>query len=970
VTSVAQRSFVGGELSPKLYARCDEVKYQDGLRTLRNFLIMKSGGAASRPGTNYIGEVMNSADTVRLFPFEISETINYVLEAGQQYFRVIYQDQYVTDLSETITNIQSVGGETIITVTSNVLMDEQVYLTGIGGMWQLNNRTFQTYDETGTSFKIKDLQGNDVNSSTFNAYTSGGQALEIYEIGTPYAYTDLPLVKYAQSVDVMEFAHNDYLAQQLSFISNTDWTMGNTIIGVQTASPSILEISGPSGSPANAYVVSAIDQTTYEESLPSASLTAPGVATGTSPNTIYFQGASTDILYNIYKINDSAGSNSYGFIGSSNPTAVGFVFTLSSAQSVTAGAVYSYGGNDYTAVQTVTSSTTIWMSGTVQPGTSGTLTKVSGTGPTTMAFTSNKPVISFIDIGADPDLTEPPQTARDPFETSIGGNPGCVAYIQQRLTYGNLVNFPERVEMSQTGKYLNFNVSIPSVQSDGVEFDMVGSQINPIKHILDIGGMIILTEKGEWAVNNQGQGAITPSNIYLQQQTAYGCTDLKPIVIGQTAIYVQARGNVVRDLAFMWQTQGYIGNDLTIFSSHLFENYTIVDWCYQQIPNSVIWAVRNDGILLGLTYIKEQQIWGWHRHDFQNEYQSGFVENAVSIPDPFINEDAVYVVIRRVINGVTKRYVEKLTTRTLTQIEDFVGVDSNISYNGWNTTPPEIGGATITLTTTTGGWTSEDLLDATASIDIFNEGMVGQGLQFQDPGTGEVYQFNITSYVSSTVVQGFPSGPNYPTDMQDTPLWQWATSISILQGLWHLEGQTVSVFGDGYVIASPNNDQYETQLTVTNGYITLPRPYGIIQCGLPYIYDIETLDIDSSSDAPIRLYTKRINQVAVNLNQSRGFFAGIGELATRDDPAIADNKNPVTFTGDPLCNLNEYKVRNFENYEEPVSLHDEVVKVNITTTNNQNGRVFIRGVDPIPTSILSIIPSGDIPLGGQGGGKK
>jgi hypothetical protein len=923
---------------------------------------MKSGGAANRPGTNYLGEVMNSADTVRLFPFEVSETVNYVLEAGQNYFRVIYQDQYVTDLSETITNIQSVGGETIVTVTSNVYIAEQVYLTGIGGMWQLNNRTFETYGETGTSFKIKDLSGNNINSSTFSAYTSGGKALEIYEIGTPYAYTDLPLVKFAQSIDVMEFAHSDYIAQQLNFVSNTDWTMAPTVIGVNTFYPSIFEIAGPSSTPQNSYVVSAINEVSYEESLPSVALTAPGTATGTNPNTIYFEGQLTNILYNVYKTMDAAGSNSYGFIGSTTGTPSGAFFNLTAIESVTAGAIYSTGGENYTVVNTTTASSTLWVSGTTIPPASGTLTKVSGTGPSSIGYTSFGPTYSFVDTGADPDQAQPPQTFRNPFITSIGGNPGCVAYVQQRLTYGNLVNFPERVEMSQTGKYLNFNVSIPSIASDGVEFDMVGSQINPIKHILDLGGMIILTEKGEWAVNSQSQGAITPSNIYLQQQTAYGCTDLKPIVIGQTALYVQARGNIVRDLAFMWQTQGYIGNDLTIFSSHLFENHTIVDWCYQQIPNSIVWAVREDGILLGLTYVKEQQIWGWHRHDFQNTYQAGFVENVVSIPDPFINEDSVYMVIRRVINGVTKRYVEKLDTRTQTEIQNFVGVDSNISYNGWNTTPADIGGPTITLTTTTGGWTSEDLLDATGSVPLFNAGMVGQGLQFQDPGTGEVYQFNITAYVSTTVVQGFPSGPNYPVDMQDVALWQWATSISILQGLWHLEGQTVSVFGDGYVIASPNNDEFETQLTVTNGYITLPRPYGIIQVGLPYISDLETLDIDSPSDSAIRLYSKRINQVAVNLNQSRGFFAGIGQLASANDPLI-DLSNE-----DPLCNLMEYKVRNEENYEQPVSLHDDVVKVNIMTTDNRNGRVFVRGVDPIPLAILSIIPSGDIPMGG--GSKK
>ena len=120
-------------------------------------------------------------------------------------------------------------------------------------------------------------------------------------------------------------------------------------------------------------------------------------------------------------------------------------------------------------------------------------------------------------------------------------------------------------------------------------------------------------------------------------------------MIGGNVLFVQARGSIVRDLSFQEAVRGYRGQDLTIFSSHLFDEYTLDDWAFQQIPHSVVWAVRSDGTLLGLTYVREHEMWAWHRHDFEG----GTVEKVCVVPEG--NEDILYVIVNRTINGRTTR---------------------------------------------------------------------------------------------------------------------------------------------------------------------------------------------------------------------------------------------------------------------------------------------------------------------------
>lgn len=189
-----------------------------------------------------------------------------------------------------------------------------------------------------------------------------------------------------------------------------------------------------------------------------------------------------------------------------------------------------------------------------------------------------------------------------------------------------------------------------------------------------------------------------------------------------------------------------------------------------------------------------------------------------------------------------------------------------------------------------------------------------------------------------------------PVTLQSLPRTTWSKAISALKGLWHLEGEDVSVFGDGFVAANPNNVAYEI-VTVENGIAQLEKPYAVIHAGLPFTSDIETLDIDSNATETMIDKNKLITEVIVYVRDSRGFWAG---------------------TKDPLSDsvfvdiLRETKLRNGETMNDPIALRTEAIPIKIQSTWEAQGHVFIRNTDPIPLEILAIAPKGFIPAFAKG----
>lgn len=522
-----------------------------------------------------------------------------------------------------------------------------------------------------------------------------------------------------------------------------------------------------------------------------------------------------------------------------------------------------------------------------------------------------------------PDYTDNPPTDRQPF-ASVNNYPSAVGYYQQRLVLANTDNDVEKVWTSKTGLPYNFMTSFPSQDDDAVTFVMPGRGSNAAYHLLDLGRLIAFTAGNEWVVDGDASGALIPSAVNPRQRSSNGSNFyIMPVVINGSALYVQNRGTTVRDLAYNLNENGYIGNELSVYAAHMFTGKTIVSWAYQQIPHSIVWCVLDDGSVVALTYIREHQIWAWHRHDFA----SGFVEEVIALPEG--TEDAVYFIIKRTINGVDKRFVERMASRVVTNMKDAIFTDATSSYDGRNLLTSH----TMTLTGGT-AWTSDENLTLTSSASFFASTDVGNAI-FLYEASGAELRCVIAAYTSPTVVT-VNAHKTVPVALRSVATASWSKAVDQLSGLWHLEGKSVSILADGYALANPNNSAYAVQ-TVAAGALTLDRPYAVIRVGLPITADLETLRVDKQ-DVSITTKYKNITGVSVMVESTRGLWAG----------------NDATH-------LTEFKIPRYASVETPIPMFTGIERLNIPSSWSADGYVFLRQSDPLPATVLAITLSGYIP---------
>ena len=209
--------------------------------------------------------------------------------------------------------------------------------------------------------------------------------------------------------------------------------------------------------------------------------------------------------------------------------------------------------------------------------------------------------------------------------------------------------------MSRTGDYENFRKSRPLQDDDPVEYMLASGSIDEIKWISSFGDLLIGTSGAEYTATSNG-AAITSSDIQISVESYWGSSGLQPLIIGNSVLHCQRAGSHVRDLAYSWEKDGYAGNDLSLLAPQLVESHAIRQWCFQQSPGSCIWAVRDDGTLLCLTYLKEQNVFGWSRHVTQ-----GKVLSVATISGE--QEDVVMLVVEREIGGAKKYFLERLAGR-------------------------------------------------------------------------------------------------------------------------------------------------------------------------------------------------------------------------------------------------------------------------------------------------------------------
>ena len=229
-SSYAFTNFTAGELSPRLDGRTDLQKYFFGCKTLENMVVHPHGSASRRPGTRYVSEIKDSSAVTRLIPFEFSTTQTYMMEFGNLYIRFYKDNGIITETGKTISAITKANPGVVTATSHGYSNGDYVIISGVVGMTELNGRQFKVASVTTHTFALQDMDGNNFDTSSLTTYASAGTAFKIYQITTTYATADLFELKYAQSADVMYITHPSYVIRKLTRTGHTSWSIANVSI--------------------------------------------------------------------------------------------------------------------------------------------------------------------------------------------------------------------------------------------------------------------------------------------------------------------------------------------------------------------------------------------------------------------------------------------------------------------------------------------------------------------------------------------------------------------------------------------------------------------------------------------------------------------------------------------------------------------------------------------------------------------
>ena len=282
---------------------------------------------------------------------------------------------------------------------------------------------------------------------------------------------------------------------------------------------------------------------------------------------------------------------------------------------------------------------------------------------------------AFRDNNVEPDTSKTPPLTSNPFGAGAGTYPRAVSYFEQRRCFGGSASLPQSLQLTRSGTEANFNYSIPTQTDDAITARIVAREANTIRHLVPLGDLLALTSGGVWRVNASDGGALSPSNFSVRPQSYVGASNVQPVVTSQSVLYASDRGSHIREVSYKWETQSYQADDISVLAPHLFDYKTVRQMAYSTSPHQVMWNVRSDGVLLGLTHMPEHEVKAWHQHDTQ-----GLFESVCSVAEG--DENGLYVVVQREINGQTVRYVERLHSRHFEALEDAFFVDSGLTYSG------------------------------------------------------------------------------------------------------------------------------------------------------------------------------------------------------------------------------------------------------------------------------------------------
>jgi hypothetical protein len=693
----------------------------------------------------------------------------------------------------------------------------------------------------------------------------------ITEVTTTYLEADLFKLKFLQSADVLYIFHPDYSPKKLTRNSSLEWTFTDlktavdgemTITAISKADPAVLTVIPPAITSDDSIYMTVTNITQAN----------PAVVTISTPSGIDFPTDGDVVCFD-----DVAGMtevNGYSFTVTLADESAG-TFALLNCNSGGYGA-YTSGGKAFksTFVWPVADDIIYIDAGDMVEITDGFYTAGTCTVTHSNGILYETISLDDIDSGTYTTYTTGGTVQKQLYGTE-GNCPSCGTFFEQRLFLSGSDEEPFTVNGSVSGDYENFTQNA-DLDDAAVQFTLVSDKVERVQWMEGRSSLFMGTYGGIWKLGaTDSREPITATNIITEKILNNPSKDMEPEIANEAIVFVGKSGYTVRKISYDYYTDSWVPNEMTRLARHITEgDYKevsgIVDMDFQNEPNPTLWAVRADGQIICMLYDTQNDIFAWFRM-----VTDGFFESVAIITNED-EEDQVWVVVQRTIDGDQKRYVEFFKPiNFFHQIEDAFFVHSGLTWDG---------GTELDID----GISKADPAVVTCAGHLFEDGDMVQiteaeGMTEANCSSTEAYEVdNAVTGVSfelkdtdSTTFTTYTSGGKVKKVHQD------------LSGLDHLEGENVDVVVDGAV---------HPQCTVASGEISLNYYGNKIHVGLSCPSILEPMPLNHPQ-ANVRGQKQRINKLTVSFYETYGGEYGYDEDNLYDIPfGVGDD--PDLFTGD------------------------------------------------------------------------
>lgn len=605
------RSFAGGEITPELYGRLDLAKHQTGLAECRNFWTLPHGPAQNRSGFEYVNEVKDSTKKTRIIPFQYSTEQAFILEVSDQAFRWHTLGATLLEASLVPTGISVASPAVWTSVAHGFTVGQWLFVNGITGTFGVR--------VNGRFLKV----GTTPTADTFTLTDLGDVAI---------SSTGFTITGFGTVARVYTLAH-PYLEADLFKLHYTQSADVMSIVHTGYAPRELKRLGATNWTITSISFVPSIAAPTT----PTGATGGPG---GGTPIDHFYKttALATDTL------EESLGSTASAAVNRDLAVSGNFIdVDPTPGGAVVAGAVRY---NIYKLFN----------------GLYGLIGQTDGS--------------TFRDNNVSPDVSRTPPEASVPFATDF---PAAVGYYESRRGFAGTTLKPQNWWLTRSATESNLSYSIPQRDDDAIAQRIVSSQVNRIRHMVPITDLLLLTSGGPWKISPQNSDVLTPSSASPKKISNAGASEISPVITDEALLYASALGTRINEIRYEIQQNSaaliYKVRNVSLLAPHIFKRYAPVDMAFTSEPTPILWVVRADGKLIGLTYLPEHEVVAWHTHDTDGEFESVAV-----IAEG--NEDVLYAVIKRTLGGRTVRTIERLRSRVFAEQEDAFFVDCGDTYEG------------------------------------------------------------------------------------------------------------------------------------------------------------------------------------------------------------------------------------------------------------------------------------------------